>query len=194
MKLGIISDIHGSLEYLQKALTVLNDVDRYIFLGDYLYHGPRNPIPKGYDPLETAKLIKTLPRKTLITGNCDAPIDLSLLEIPEPVHYQEESYGIVKFFLTHGWDPNIEESIILAKKHNAHILIHGHTHIPIIQKQRDLIIINPGSISLPKNDTPHSVIKLNLKDTDLLIEFIDIETNHIYLYEKIEITEVLKNV
>ena len=54
MKLMIASDIHGSAFYCRKMLEAYKreDADRLLLLGDILYHGPRNDLPKDYNPKE----------------------------------------------------------------------------------------------------------------------------------------------
>ncbi|AEX85840.1 phosphoesterase, MJ0936 family [Marinitoga piezophila KA3] len=173
MKLAIISDTHGSLFYFEKAYKYLKEADRVIHLGDYLYHGPRNPLPEGYNPMELSKKLNEFKRKTFITGNCDSQIDMKLLNIPEPVPYAVESYGSFNFFFTHGWNPTIEDAENLAKKYKCQFLIHGHTHIPKFEEKEDITIINPGSVSLPKNNTPHSILIVEINDS-IKFEFIDI--------------------
>jgi len=180
MKLAVISDTHGSLYYFDKAYNYLKDVDRVIHLGDYLYHGPRNPLPEGYDPMKLANKMKELKKRTYITGNCDSPIDLKLLNIPEISPYAVESYGSFNFFFTHGWDPNIEDAISLAKKYRCQFLIHGHTHIPKYEKLEDIIILNPGSVSLPKENSPHSILIIDINN-DIKFKFINIENNTVYM-------------
>ncbi|GAB6188755.1 phosphodiesterase [Marinitoga arctica] len=180
MKLGILSDTHGSLFYFEKAFNYLKDVDRIIHLGDYLYHGPRNPLPVGYDPMELSKLLKNFKKRTFITGNCDSPIDLKLLNIPEQTPYAVESYSSYNFFFTHGWDPNLEDALSLAKKYKCQYLIHGHTHIINFEKMEDITIINPGSVSIPKNNTPHSILIIEIND-HINFKFIDIINNKIYM-------------
>ena len=46
MKIGVLSDTHGSLFYFEKALECLSDCDVLLHAGDVLYHGPRNDLPK----------------------------------------------------------------------------------------------------------------------------------------------------
>ena len=63
MKLMIASDIHGSAFYCHKLLEAfdLEEADKLLLLGDILYHGPRNPLPDGYDPQKVVALLN--PRK-----------------------------------------------------------------------------------------------------------------------------------
>ncbi|WP_276318689.1 metallophosphoesterase family protein [Marinitoga lauensis] len=119
-------------------------------------------------------------KRTFITGNCDSPIDLKLLNIPEPTPYVVENYGSYNFFFTHGWDPNLEDSISLAKKYKCQYLIHGHTHISKYEKHDDLIIINPGSVSIPKENTPHSILIIDMLKNNIDFKFINIINGKIY--------------
>ena len=54
MKWMFASDLHGSLYYTKKLVTLFEQeqADRLVLLGDYMYHGPRNPLPKDYAPKE----------------------------------------------------------------------------------------------------------------------------------------------
>ena len=72
MKLVIASDIHGSAYYCRKLLERLEEEkeDRLILLGDVLYHGPRNDLPKDYAPKEVIAMLNPLKEKILcVRGN-----------------------------------------------------------------------------------------------------------------------------
>ena len=78
MKLVIASDIHGSAYYCRKLLKRLEEEkeDRLILLGDVLYHGPRNDLPKDYAPKEVIAMLNPLKEKILcVRGNCDTEVD-----------------------------------------------------------------------------------------------------------------------
>ena len=57
MKILVVSDIHGSNYYMKKIEEIYQkeNADRIILLGDLYYHGPRNPLPKDYNPMEVSK-------------------------------------------------------------------------------------------------------------------------------------------
>ena len=65
MRYMIISDIHGSSLFLEKALDIFKkqNYDFLIILGDILYHGPRNPIPEGHNPQAVVKLLNDISDK-----------------------------------------------------------------------------------------------------------------------------------
>ena len=73
MKLLIASDIHGSAYYCEKLLDVYKKekADRLVLLGDILYHGPRNDLPKDYAPKKVIEMLNTLKDEILcVRGNC----------------------------------------------------------------------------------------------------------------------------
>lgn len=151
MKYLLISDIHGSLHYLNKAIKAFNDFkcEKIICLGDVLYHGPRNDLPKEYNPKECIKLLNALKDSIIcVKGNCDALVDQMVLEfeIGKP-HY--EQINNTKMFLTHGHDLDLVP-------HDAKIVLYGHTHISMIEEDKNVLYVNPGSISIPKGDLINS--------------------------------------
>lgn len=156
MKLMVISDIHGSLDYLNKALGIYRSeaADKLIILGDLLYHGPRNPLPKGYNPKEVSETLNKVKNEIIaIRGNCDSEVDQMVLDFPIMSDYTLVHINNRAIFLTHGHLYNEENKPLIGTED---ILIHGHTHIPRAEKTEDFYILNPGSISLPKENFPNS--------------------------------------
>jgi predicted phosphodiesterase len=63
--------------------------DYLVFLGDVMYHGPRNPLPAEYDRAGVAKVLNTLRNKVIaVGGNCDSEVDQMLLDFPITADYQ----------------------------------------------------------------------------------------------------------
>ena len=90
MKYMIASDIHGSAWYCRKMMEALEkeQADRLILLGDLLYHGPRNDLPKEYAPKEVIRMLnKEKNRIYNVRGNCDAEVDQMVLEFPVLADY-----------------------------------------------------------------------------------------------------------
>ncbi len=155
MKLLFFSDIHGVTEDLERVFFFDDALkpDLLVQLGDALYHGPRNGVPRMYDPKEAAALLNTRKERILaVRGNCDADVDQMLLEYPIMADYSELLTPRLRFFLTHGhmWNernlPPLPPGTILA---------HGHTHIPVLKTlDCGITIFNPGSIALPKQNFP----------------------------------------
>ena len=156
MKLMVISDIHGSLFYLKKVIEIFekNNYDKILILGDELYHGPRNPLPKEYNPKEAAELLNRYKNKIIaVRGNCDSEVDQMVLNFPITADYNMIFWENKKIFMTHGHIYNIDSPLPME---DGDIMIYGHFHIPIIQRKNEKMFLNPGSISLPKENNPNS--------------------------------------
>ena len=122
MKLMFASDIHGSAYYCRKMLEAYQaeEAGRLILLGDILYHGPRNDLPKEYAPKEVIAMLNPMKNDICaVRGNCEAEVDQMVLK-------------------------------------NGDILIHGHTHVLKAEKREDYTLLNPGSVSIPKEGNPPS--------------------------------------
>lgn len=158
MKIMIASDIHGSLKYLNILLDCYNaeKPDKLFLLGDILYHGPRNDLPKEYNPKEVINKLNSIKENILcVRGNCDTEVDQMVLEFPILADYAILYHESTMIFLTHGHKYNTQNSPMLKK---GDILLHGHTHIPVCQQFGENTYINPGSVSIPKENSPHSYI------------------------------------
>jgi len=155
MKLMFISDIHGSEKYLNLAIENIKkeNPDQIVLLGDLLYHGPRNPLPEGYNPANVASKLNEYKEKIIaVQGNCDSYVDQMIIDFPIMSQYSIIYTGR-KIFATHGHEYNLEN---LPPLNDGDIIIHGHTHIPVAEKIENIYLLNPGSISLPKNGTPNT--------------------------------------
>lgn len=156
MKIFVISDIHGSVYYLKKALEAFKEekAQLLLILGDELYHGPRNDLPKEYNPKEIVELLNPLKNNIVaVRGNCDSEVDQMLLEYPIMGDYSTILWNGKRIFATHGHIYN-RENIPCINKDD--ILIYGHTHLPLAIKENGIYILNPGSISLPKGGNKNS--------------------------------------
>ena len=156
MKLMFISDIHGSLPCLKVALDkfVSHEADYLIILGDSLYHGPRNPIPEGYDPAACAELLNQYAFKIVaVRGNCDSEVDQMLIDFPMSDTSATLLVDGIRFQLSHGHIFNPDNLPPLSKDD---VFCFGHIHIPIAEKKDDLYLFNPGSVTLPKQNNPRS--------------------------------------
>lgn len=160
MRLMIASDIHGSVFYLDQLLARYEkeQPDKLLLLGDILYHGPRNDLPAGYAPKDVIRELNYMKAELMcVRGNCDTEVDQMVLEFPILADYcliYEQGHLI---FATHGHHYNTENPPMLKK---GDILLHGHTHIPTAEIFEDRYYLNPGSVSIPKNGSPHSYMML----------------------------------
>ena len=182
MKIGVMSDTHGSLVYFEKALEVLSDCDILLHAGDVLYHGPRNDLPEGYNPKKVISKINELDNILIARGNCDADVDQMVISHPIQGPYVLSQFGETRILINHGYVDSKEETIKKAKSMGADILILGHTHVKELYVDENLIVINPGSTSIPKDES-HSVATIDIIQThdelDLDINLIDINTKEV---------------
>ena len=156
MKLMIVSDIHGSAYYCRKMLEAYEKekADKLLILGDILYHGPRNDLPKEYDPKAVIQMLNERKEELLcVRGNCDCDVDQMVLEFPILAEYAIFYMGNRMIFATHGHKIN-KENLPMLKA--GDILLNGHLHVPACERIGDYIYMNPGSVSIPKEESEHS--------------------------------------
>lgn len=168
MKFMIASDIHGSAYWCRELLTAWEreGAERLIQLGDILYHGPRNELPRDYAPQEVAAMLNPLRSQILcVRGNCDAEVDQMVLDFPIMAEYAVLAVGSRLLYLTHGHVHNTDNPPLIAP---GDLLIHGHTHVPAWERFGvENLYCNPGSVSLPKKKSAHGYMLL----TDTLLEW-----------------------
>lgn len=156
MKIMFASDIHGSAYYCRKMLERYQkeNPEKLILLGDLLYHGPRNDLPREYAPKQVISMLNGIKEELLcVRGNCEAEVDQMVLEFPVLADYMVMFEAGRMFFITHGHIYN-KENLPMLKK--GDLLIHGHTHIQAMEDCGDFVYINPGSVSIPKAGNQHS--------------------------------------
>lgn len=161
MQVMIASDIHGSEYYCRILLQRLEEekADKLILLGDILYHGPRNDLPRDYNPKRVIEMLNNISDRILcVRGNCDCDVDQMVLNFPIMAEYAIMYINNRLVYMTHGH--KLEESRLTILKQDD-ILLHGHTHIAACDKSKPYIYMNPGSVSIPKENTPHSYMLLN---------------------------------
>ena len=153
MKFLIASDLHGSAYYTKRLIERYRaeGADRLVLLGDIYNHGPRNPLPEGYAPMEVAAALNPLVKELIVVkGNCDSDVDTLISEF-EFVSEAVLCIGKKTVFLQHG----DRYSIQALPKNCGDAFVYGHC----------------GSVSLPKEGTAHSYLLLDengftLKDFD----------------------------
>ena len=156
MNLMIASDIHGSARYCRDLLAAFDreGADRLVLLGDLLYHGPRNDLPREYDPKKVTAILNGLKTQVLaVRGNCDAEVDQMVLEFPIMADYMALFLEGRMVFVTHGHLFNEEN---LPNFNPGDVLIHGQTHVRAAADRGAYFFLNPGSMALPKGDGVHS--------------------------------------
>ena len=161
MKLVLASDLHGSALYTGQLMKRIEAEapDRVLLLGDLLYHGPRNDLPREYAPKEVIPLLNGKKEKLLcVRGNCDAEVDQMVLEFPVLADYAVLPVGRRLIYATHGHIYHVKNLPPLAP---GDVLLHGHTHVPAwTEFGQGNFYLNPGSVSIPKENSPHSYMTL----------------------------------
>lgn len=150
MKIFVASDIHGSAYYTKKMLEAYEKegAERMLLLGDILYHGPRNDLPKEYAPKEVIALLNQRKDEIYsVRGNCEAEVDQMVLEFPVLADYCLLPLKKKMIYATHG---HIYQEEHLPPMKPGDILLHGHTHILRAEKRGEYYLLNPGSVSIPK--------------------------------------------
>ena len=150
MKYLLISDIHGSLPALKKAIVFYkkNKCDMLCIMGDILNYGPRNGLPEGLDPKGIAELLNEMSDNIVaVRGNCDSEVDQMLLNFPIMQTYMLLVDNGKRILLTHGHIYNKENK----PKGNFDAIVYGHTHLWELTKSDDTVICNTDSITFPKN-------------------------------------------
>ncbi|GAK82934.1 phosphodiesterase YfcE [Vibrio ponticus] len=152
MKLFFASDLHGSLPATERVIEEFerSGVETLVLLGDVLNHGPRNPVPEGYNPPAVAELLNQYAERIIaVRGNCDSEVDQMLLAFPMMSDYAWVMLpNGQRLFLTHGHLYNSEKRPALRE---GDVIVHGHTHIPLAERNGAQFIFNPGSITFPRN-------------------------------------------
>lgn len=157
MKLVIASDIHGSAYYCGKLMEIVDRVqpDKLLLLGDLLYHGPRNDLPKGYAPKQVIPMLcRYQDRIIAVRGNCEAEVDQMVLSFPCMADSAQLEVDGQVFYLTHG---HHESPDALPELPAGSVFLSGHTHVKMDECRNGIRCINPGSVSIPK-DGSHSCL------------------------------------
>lgn len=177
MKLFIASDIHGSAYYARLLADRFKaeGADRLVILGDILYHGPRNDLPREYDPKSVIATLNPLREYIVaVKGNCEAEVDSMVLDFNVESPYSALLTPKHSLMLTHGHRA-------LPEMAGYDVLLCGHTHVPALEKRECYIYVNPGSVSIPKEASPHSYITFD----DETLRWYDLNTVECYMEYKL---------
>lgn len=134
MKVGVVSDSHGNLKSLKKALDKMGDVGCIFHLGDYIEDG-----------LYIRTLVDTPVH--LIRGNMDEYSREGSTELFTTI-------GGFDFFACHGHTYGVKRDLNnlfhAGLEKNAQVILFGHTHKSFIHTEESILIMNPGSVGSPR--------------------------------------------
>ena len=170
MKLVIASDIHGSAFWCGKLMEVIEEIkpDKILLLGDILYHGPRNDLPKGYAPKQVIPMLSAYAGKILcVRGNCEAEVDQMVLPFSCMADCALVNADGLTMYLTHGHHQNPDNLPPLAE---GSIFLSGHTHVKLDEVRNGIRCLNPGSVSIPKDGSNSCIVYENGEFTFRILE------------------------
>lgn len=180
MKYMFASDIHGSAYYCRKVLEAFEQSGavRLILLGDILYHGPRNDLPRDYAPKQVIGMLNPYKdRIYAVRGNCDSEVDQMVLEFPIMADYALLALNGKTIYATHG---HVYHENCLPPMQPGDALVYGHIHLPVARTMGDKFLLNPGSAALPKGGNPPSYAVLD-EDIFTIYDFDGGKINEIQL-------------
>ena len=181
MKLLIASDIHGSEYWMKEVVNAFNyeKADMLLLLGDIYNHGPRNPLPQDYAPMKVADILNAMTDKLMVVkGNCDSEVDQMISKFS----FVNEAMVCVngnRIYATHGHIFNKDNIPVNC----GEALVYGHFHVCFIERINGIIVANPGSVSLPKQNSPHAY--LIVEDNDMSLK--ELGTYKLIQKEKIKL-------
>ena len=161
----VCSDLHGSQKYTSMLFKYIDEhnIDNVIILGDLYYNGPRNDLPENYSSKDVVKILNEHKDKIIaIKGNCDAEVDemVSMFPLTDLIRMDMFDKRVI---MSHGHQISFDNLPV----ENFDIFMQGHTHKSRLDKINGTIFINPGSVSLPK-DEHHSFVLINEKNNQLI--------------------------
>jgi putative phosphoesterase len=174
MRIFIGSDIHGAAPALKRFFEIVEDAlplhrdTKVVLLGDIYNHGPRNPFPEGYAPMQVARLLNdAMSFVTVIKGNCDSEVDQMISDFPIIGDFDMDWNGR-KVLFTHGHKVNPELPPSGAKA--GDIVFYGHFHVPSIKIKDGIVYVCVGSIGMNPEGVPKAYSVLD-EDKIALIAF-----------------------
>lgn len=156
MKLMIASDLHGSAYCVKKLMDAYaaEKPEKLLLLGDLLYHGPRNALPRDYDCMAVAGMLNAVRENIIaVRGNCDCEVDQMVLEFPVLGDYALLEWEGLTLCATHGHVWNEDHLPPMAR---GTVLLNGHFHVPVCREHEGYVYMNPGSVSIPKEGSAGS--------------------------------------
>lgn len=155
MRIAVVSDSHRNLYMLDKAIKGAGNVDLIVHLGDCVRDiikvNEKYKMPVEY-----------------VFGNNDFGIS--------PVYEKVLIKNGIRILITHGHRYNlyygVEDLYSKALEVEAQVVLYGHTHVQNVERIGDILFLNPGSVSLPRDGKPgFAILTINQKgevDVELL--------------------------
>lgn len=145
MRLGIVSDTHGSRAAIERCIAAAGDVDAWLHCGDFAADADH------------------LPGALAVRGNCDGGSSTPAERVVE--------FGGVRIFMCHGhlFDVNVDayRVALRAEELGCRLALYGHTHVPAVSAHGGIVILNPGSPQRPLGGSRPSMGIVVIEDSDI---------------------------
>ncbi len=185
MRIGVVSDTHGNAQAFRTAIERLGNIDLLLHAGDILYHPPRLGCAEGYDLMGMVEALNTLGVPIVAArGNCDSEVYEELLQFPVQSPYAYASCEGTRVLVNHGHLLSSSQRGELGRKMDVHFVISGHTHLPVLERCDGVILMNPGSTSLPKYEVNGKLIPSAGIITDESIRIVSVDDGSILMEMK----------
>lgn len=160
MKVLIMSDSHGWTEEVSHIIKRHEqEVDGVIHCGDS----------------ELNADTEILEQTAVVRGNCD--MDSAL---PEEM---KQTFGSLTFFIAHGHLLNVKTTamnlLYKAEEVSADVVCFGHTHVAAAVQEKGTVLINPGSMRLPRDYPKGTYVLAEKKEDQLEVNFYDMKGNFV---------------
>ncbi len=148
LRVGVISDTHGSELAVERAVAKLADADAWFHLGD---------------GAQEASLLERLSGKPVyrVKGNCDYGAGEA---------EQTVTLGGVRILASHGHLFGVQNGrdtlSYRAEELCCKLALYGHTHVPLIEAWGGILLVNPGSAARPRGGKPRTIALVELRDGD----------------------------
>lgn len=155
MKILVFSDTHGDVSEMSHIVSVNRyDTDLIIHLGDHL------------KDLQTVMLDYPMIASLGVLGNCDFASTYNGAKFEGTFTVDKR-----KIFYTHGHKYNVkyghEYIVSNAKFNGADIVLYGHSHVSLCQEHGGVLVINPGSLSCPRDGSRGTYAVLEIKGSSV---------------------------
>ena len=152
-RIAVFSDTHNMFSRLPLALERVGKVDLLFHLGDFAIDAERIAHELGDVPFFSVK------------GNNDAGSVYPRVRI--------ERVEDVWIMLLHGDGYHtLYQLIDKARENRCSAVLFGHTHVPLLQADGELLVINPGSMSLPRQGSKPSCAVLEVEGKDINVKML----------------------
>ena len=162
MKILVLSDTHGKLDKVYRVCEKLNNIDLIIHCGDYI---------RDAHTLEDTLGIPV----AAVKGNCDGSASTC----------RGESYDIVdtpagNILVTHGHLDRVgfdmSRLLYRAEESDCVAVCFGHTHVPVCEYCDGILMVNPGSLSQPRDGSNGSYAVIHSDNDDMFANIVYYDT------------------